>query len=56
MLIYLKSEHSAVVSEMTYELIISNQISSLEFESLFFGRMITSAQVSGISEKLSCPW
>ena len=56
MLIYLKSEHSAAVSETAYESILSNRISSLECESLFFGRVISSAQVSGISEQLSCPW
>jgi len=56
MLVYLRSEHSAVVSEVVYELIISNRISSVECEFLFFGRVISSAQVCGISEQLSCPW
>jgi hypothetical protein len=32
MLIYLKSEYTVIISEMTYELIISNRISSLECE------------------------
>jgi hypothetical protein len=56
MLVYLKSEYSAGVSEVAYEIIISSRISSLECESLFFGTVITSAHVSGTSEQLSCPW